>query len=472
MRLTRSELLAGTAGATLSLRAPTSRASGPAPAAVDVVVVGAGLAGLVCAYELQRAGHRVTVLEARNRTGGRVYTVRKGFVSGQHAEGGGEFIAVRHEWMRRYAGRFGLGLEDLRTEPDAHLGGVVYFSRRRRPFSQVLSGSTQAVVNRFRTRVASLAAPLDPTNPLLEGADLDNRSAAWLLDSMQIGGTARTLLELELRNRFTVEPEKLSLLFLCQTVRRSNGESHAEATAFRIRGGNDQLPNALAAELHDLRLEAQVQRVEIHPGGVRVRTHGDEIAARYCVLAVPFPAANTLIEFSPALPPLLREAVGKLRYGVATKLLLQYRGRFWRSKGNNGGIATDLTFQRAWEATGGQAGSHGILAANVSGRPGAVYAATSSTTRMLLAVDEIDDVYPGSRAAYGKGAAAVWLNESPSRGAIAAYAPGQLTRYWEAVRRPYGRLLLAGEHTDSYGGTMEGAVRSGRRAAARLDGVL
>jgi monoamine oxidase len=303
------------------------------------------------------------------------------------------------------------------------------------------------------------------------GADLDTRSAAWLLDSMQIGGIARTLLDLELRDRFTVEPEKLSLLFLCQTERIS--KPLGDATALRIRGGNDQLPNALASQLHDLRLTAKVKHVELHPGGVRVRSMGSpDVKARYCVLAVPFPAANTLIDFEPALPPLMREAIRSLRYGVTTKLLLQYRSRFWRASGNSGQIATDLTFQRAWEATSGQAGARGILAVNVSGRAGAVYAARSSTTRMLLAVDEIDDIYPGSRAAYGKGAAAVWLNESPSRGAVAAYAPGQVTRYWEAVRRRYGRLLVAGEHTDALAGTMEGAVRSGRRAAAELDALL
>jgi len=435
-----------------------------------VLVVGAGLAGLVCADELERAGFRVTVLEARNRPGGRVYTVRKGFASGQHAEGGGEFIATGHTEMRTLVRRFGLGLEDLRTQPDAHLEGVCYLGQRRRPSSRVIAGPTQAVMERFHRRLASLAAPLDPDNPLAKGAELDRRSAAWLLDSMQIGGTARTLLELELRDRFTVEPEKLSLLFLCQTARLA--KQAGNATAFRIHGGNDQLPNALAAGLHDLRLEQQVRRIELHPGGVRAFVRGGQVSARYCVLTVPLPAVNTVVEFSPPLPPLLREAIQKLRYGVTTRLLLQYRNRFWRADGDSGQIATDLTFQRAWEATSGQSGSHGILTANVSGRPGAVFAARSSTTRVLLAVDEIDDVYPRSRASFGKGAAAVWLNESPSRGALAAYAPGQVTRYWEAVRRRYGRLLLAGEHTDSHGGTMEGAVRSGRRAAAELGSLL
>jgi monoamine oxidase len=468
VRLTRGELLAGTAGAALSLRA--GRALGSTPPAVDVVVVGAGLAGLVCADELQRAGYTVTVLEARNRPGGRVYTVRKGFASGQHAEGGGEFIGTADRELLALVRRFGLQLEDLRTEPDAHLDGVVYVDQRRRPAADVITGSTQAVIKRFHDRVASLAAPLDPENPLAKGAELDRRSAAWLLDSMLIAGTARTLLDLELRDRFSVEPQKLSLLYLCQTARLARP---GETSPFRIRGGNDQLPNALADGLRDVRLTQQVQRIELHPGGVRAHVYGGHaVAGRYCVLTAPFAAVNAVVAFSPPLPPLLREAIQKLRYGVTTKLLLQYRKRFWRAHGNSGEIATDQTFQRTWEATSGQAGSHGILTANVAGRPGAVFAARTSTTRLLLAVDEIDDVYPGSRAAFGKGAAAVWLNESPSHGALAAYAPGQVTRYWEAVRRRYGRLLLAGEHTDSHGGTMEGAVRSGRRAAAELNGLL
>src|SRR5205807_6973610 len=126
---TRRELLAGTAGAALSLRA--GRALGASPSVVDTVVVGAGLAGLVCAYELQRSGRTVTLLEARNRTGGRVYTVRQGFASGQHAEGGGEFIDTEHTFLRAYAQRFGLTLAHLRTAPDSRLDGVVSLGRLR-----------------------------------------------------------------------------------------------------------------------------------------------------------------------------------------------------------------------------------------------------------------------------------------------------------------------------------------------------
>jgi monoamine oxidase len=469
-RLTRRELLAGTAGTALSLRAGGAVAA--APKRVDVVVIGAGLAGLVCAYELQRAGRSVTVLEARNRPGGRVYTVRKGFVSGQHAEGGGEFIDTGHTVMRFYVQHFDLGLEDLRAEPDGHLDGVVYLGRRRRTTPTVLNGSTQKEVDRFWGRVAALAAPLDPLDPVARGAKLDLHSAAWLLDSMQVAGTARLLLEHQLRDRFTVEPHRLSLLFLCQTVKRDANQPRSGVAALRIRGGNDQLPGALAAHVDDLRLLTPAQRIELHAGGVRVGVHGGEIVARFCVLAAPVPAVRALIRFSSPLPRALGEAIAALRYGVATKVLLQYSNRFWRRRGESGRILTDQTFQTAWEATSGQAGSRGILTAYVAGRNGAFYAGRFSTTRQLLAADEIDDVYPGSRALYSRGRAAAWLNEIPSGGSIAAYAPGQVTRYWHVLRQPHGRLFLAGEHTDSYSGSMEGAARSGRRAAAAFEALL
>ena len=436
-----------------------------------MVVIGAGLAGLVCAFELQRAGHRVTVLEARNRTGGRVYTVRKGFLSGQHAEGGGEFFDPGDRFLRLYVQRFGLGVEDLRTEPAEHLGGVVYLGQRRRAASSVVAGDVKQEIDRFWIRLAGLARPLDVEDPVAAGSVLDHQSAASLLETPLLGDTARALLEQRLRQRFAVEPELLSLLFLCQTFKRAPGPVRTGSGAFRIRGGNDQLTQALAAQLHDLRLLVPAQRIEIHPGGVRVGVDGGELSGRFCVLAAPL-AALKGVELLGHVPGLLGEAIDQMDYGDATKVMLQYSRRFWRAVRNSGGIVTDLTFQTTWEATGGQAGSHGILTAAPAGTDGSVYAHRFPTARNLLAADEIDDVYPGSRALFGHGEAAAWGNEAPSRGAAAAYGPGQVSKYWRMLRRRHGRLLLAGEHTDSYTGSMEGAVRSGRRVAAAIQALL
>lgn len=431
-------------------------------------MIGAGLAGLVCAYELQHAGRTVTVLEARNRTGGRVYTVRKGFASGQHAEGGGEFIDTGHTVMRLYAKRFGLDLEDVRAEPDAHLPGVIYVDRRR----SSPSTAVQNEVDSFWRRVTKLAAPLDPLDPVAKGEALDRLSVSSFLDSLGIEGLARFLVEHQVRERFTVEPNHLSLLLVCQQAKRNAAQPATGVRAYRIKGGNDQLISRLADEIHDIRTLSTASQIELPSGGARVDTSSGPVSGRFCVLAAPLPAVHELTELPASLPPVFRQAVARLQYGNATKVLLQYSRRFWRAQKTSGRIVTDATFQSAWEATSGQSGSRGILVAAPTGINGVTYGVQFPTTRQLLAADEIDDVYPGSRGVYSGGSAAAWRNEASSRGAIAAYSPGQVTQYWRALRARYGRLLLAGEHTDSYAGTMEGAVRSGRRAAAEIEALM
>ena len=433
-----------------------------------MIVVGAGLAGLVCASELQRAGHSVTVLEARNRTGGRVYTVRGGFESGQYAEGGGEFFDPGDEFMRLYVQRFGLGIEDLRTEPGTRLPGTVYLDERRR----TVTPDARRDVERFWSRVASLGRPLDVNDPVTAGKALDDHSAAWLLDSLHLGATARALVEQRLRQRFGVEPKDLSLLYLCQAFKRAPGPVRTGSGAFRVRGGNDQLTKALAEPLTDLRLLMPVRQIEVHPGGVRVGVRGGaQLSARFCVLTAPFAAIRGL-ELTGDVPALLAEILDLLQYGTATRILLQYDRRFWRRQGTSGRVVSDLTFQTTWEATSGQAGSRGILTVAPGATDAVTYAREFPTTRNLLAADEVDDVYPGSRKLFEHGQAAAWSNEAPSRGSAAVYAPGQVTRYWRTLRRRHGRLLLAGEHTDSFTGSMEGAVRSGRRAAATVQALL
>lgn len=481
MSLTRRELLAAAAGSAAALlaAAPAVARRRDAP---SCVVVGGGLAGLACAYELQRAGWRVTVLEWRNRVGGRVYTVHGSFGASQHAEGGGEYIDEAHTWMRAYARRFGLPLEDVRRGANAALDDVVYLRGRRSLRKHAVTDAVEREVTRFRARVDRLAAHVSPNDPVGTAGALDNRSAASLLDELEIDGLARTLLKSFLRDEFTVEAENLSLLFLCLDARLAPGQPASGREAFRIAGGNDRLPQSFADELDDVRTRAQVTRVEQRSSGVRVTTKaGDRVDADWCVLATPLRPLNE-VAFSPELPGALQAAIRPdgLNYGHAVKTMVQYETRFWRERGLSGDITTDRPFQTAWEATDRQSGRPGILTVYTAGRSALLYTAIAEGTRIQLAADELDDVFPGTRALVDVGSTISWDAELPSAGTYAAWAPrdpdqpgrtrrGQMTSYWNAVRRPAGpRLLLAGEHTDLHGGTMEGAVRSGRRAAREL----
>jgi monoamine oxidase len=416
-----------------------------------VVVVGAGLAGLACALELERRGFRVVVVEARDRVGGRVLTSREAFEGGRYAELGAEFLRSGDTAMRSLARGFRLVLE-----PASEGDPVVYRRQRRWRHAQFATPAVRADVARYEQRLTDLGRSPDRA--------LDKRSALSLIRELRLRDRARFLVEHELRDTFGAEPENVSLLFLVQQHRLDRGKQ-----LLRLRGGAHRLPAAMASRLRDVRLETPAQRVERRRSGVTVVAGGEELDADWSVLAVPVPILAA-IEFQPELPPRLAAAAERLRYGNVVRTLLQYERRFWRKRGESGAILTDLSFQTAWEAVVGRPGGPGILATYTSGRNGLLHGTIGRRSRTLLGADEVDDVYPGSRALYLSGDTWAWHTDGWSRGSRAVFGPGQMTRYWDVLQRPVGRVWLAGEHADAYAGTMEGAVRSGRRVAVAIAG--
>jgi monoamine oxidase len=418
-------------------------------------VVGAGLAGLAAAYELTSAGWSVVVLEARRRLGGRVLTLRGPFRDGQFAEAGGEYGDRSQRTLLRYAAQFGLVLEDIRESPPSR--ALVYREGRRRKLAAVETARVQTELVRFAQRLQALAAKVDPADPLSGPHDLDERTAAELLDELNLHPTARWLAEHRLRERFAVDPDHVSLLYLCQQAGLP-----PKSGAFRIRGGNDALPKALAGGL-EIHGNHPVHSVVLSRGGVRV----DDVAADYCVLTAPVRTWPE-ITFTPELPDPLQAAVENIQYGYGTKTLLQYGERFWAREGLSGAVLTDLKISTTWEPTADHPGPAGILTGYNGGPAGLVYTSVEPASRLLLAADELDDVFPGTRGQVVAGATEAWFGERYSRGIAIAYNRHQVVKYWRALRQPVGRLYVAGDHASAYAGTMEGALRSGRRAAAAI----
>ena len=463
--LDRREFFALSLGTAAAL-AGCARTSGESRS--HVVVVGAGLAGLTAAHELERRGFDVTVLEARSRVGGRVRTIRHEFAEGQHAEAGGEFIDTNHLEILRLVRRLGLELEDVRNgwgdREDA-----VYRDGRRYPYGLVATKPVRREIDRFWQEIAELAAPLDPADPVAAGERLDARSVADFLDDIELEEMARFFVEQQaLVGEYTVEPTDLSLLFFAALEKLYEDVPESGIEAFRIRGGNDRLPQRLAMSLRsDVILGSAVTAVDRSSHGVTVAVGDTRFDADYCVLAAPLPALRA-VAFEPPLPDELGAAVAGLQYGVAAKTLLQYETRVWRSEGFTGDTATDLPIGMTWEATDQQRGARGIMIGYTAGARGIAYGSLPLPIRIDSAADDIGLIYPGSRAALGASTGVAWANEPFTGGSYTAYAPGQVTRFWRTIRKPVGRVYLAGEHTSTFTGYMEGAVRSGRRVAAQI----
>jgi monoamine oxidase len=434
-----------------------------------VVVVGAGLAGLTAAYELDRKGWDVTVLEARDRVGGRCRTFRKELRFGQVAEAGGEFIDAAHDAVRGYADSFGLELDDLRKTKQDSLPGAIYADGKRKPYDKVVDAALKAELDRFDEQIDGYAKAIDVADPARTGAGLDTRSVADVLDDLTLDPDARALIEADLRTEYTVEPDKLSLLFHVVLSALTADASDDDIERYRIRGGNDRLPNAFADRLRDsLALSSPVESIQSRQSRVRVVAGRDKVDADFCVVATPLPVLRDM-ELDVQLPRPVRDAIATLQYGQVTKTALQYKGRFWIDDGLSGDTITDLPIQATYDATGSQPGDAGVLMTYSAGDVGARIGAADPRARIDAAVEQVAEMYPRSDRDFARGATIAWGRERFTRGSYSAWAPGQYTAFWPALRRAYGRVYFAGEHTDLWASYMEGAVRSGRRVADAIE---
>jgi monoamine oxidase len=438
-----------------------------------VIVIGAGLAGLSAAYDLHRAGWKVTVLEARDRVGGRVYSLRN-FSNGLVAEGGGEFIEETHTRLLAYAAQFHLPLGRVGSwqGQDRDWGA---FEGKSGPMSdaQIWGVNLHEEIEKIWLALAELGELVpDPHQPqTARGADyLDTKSTADWLDSLNAHPLAKKEFIQHVRAEYTCEPQQHSMLDLARNVSMYYTSLERNLN-YRVVGGNDLIPRALAEQLPDVRLNACVRSIHVQPDTVSVTyRHGNShqtVSSAFAVLAIPLTTAR-LIEFHPPLPEAHRRLVDELSYGSVTKVLIEYRRRFWDDQGWNGRLATDAPIVYTWHATSHIEDEHGIITAYTGGDPAAKLAVLSDEERIRVAVGEIERLFPGSSDLIECTATVAWPNEAYTRGSYAAFAPGQVTAHWKTLFEPAGRLFFAGEHATPIQGYMEGAVESGQRAARRI----
>ncbi|MGQ0695406.1 MAG: flavin monoamine oxidase family protein [Nitrospiraceae bacterium] len=435
----------------------------------SVIVAGAGLAGLAAAVELHNAGARVTVLEARDRVGGRVWTVRDTFVDGQHAEAGGDLIETEQEAIRRLVDHLGLTLTPILR------GGFAFVQRGpgRRPDQRDSS------ISQLWPRMARLCEPLIEAYRMSErrwdgsiAQMLSRLSVAEWLNQIHADQQTRMFMR-GLRGFFLADPEDLSLLALVDELA---SETRGRGQFYRIMGGNDRLASSLAAKLGEqVHLRTTVLAATQTRDKVRITvgtpdgTHR-QIATDYLVLAVP---ATTLrrIAFRPAQPPRQRKAIQDLRYGRATKTLLQFEPRFWQRRGSPLAYGTDLPIGAMWDGNEEQRGRAGILTLLAGG-------SASRETRKLVAERGVEGLVEALEwlGATQKSVVACrsvcWEDDPWARGGYAYFDPAYDPELRTWLARPHGRIVFAGEHTSlRWQGYMNGAVESGWRAAAEVQAL-
>lgn len=486
-RISRRRFLAASAtlaaGTALQSCVPVQRiatASSQAP----VLIVGAGIAGLTAGYRLQQAGVPVRIIDAQNRVGGRMFSLRDFFPDGQVAELGGELIDTNHTAIRGLAGELGIELDDLAVEDPALSTDVWYFGGQRRSEREVIE-AFRPIASRIEQDLETLSGDGDVTEAAPNnGQRLDEMTVAEWLDGAGVSGWIRSLLDVGYTTEFGLEPEEQSALNLLTMIDtnpdpfRIFGESDER---FHVRGGNDLIVKALASRLDgSIETTSRLESVTSRPDGliacsVRRGRTSIVITAPRVLLALPFTLLRE-VRIDVPMDAAKRRAIDELGYGTNAKLMVGFSERQWRSEHrSNGSVLTDLPFQLCWETSRAQAGNSGILTNFTGGRHGLEIGTGTDREQAARFTGDLEKVFSGVLTAR-EGMREVrfhWPTNPFVKGSYACYKPGQWTSMRGLEGQRAGNLHFAGEHCSLEAqGFMEGGCETGEAAAREILAAL
>jgi monoamine oxidase len=443
-----------------------------------VIIVGAGMAGLVAGFELARQGHEPVILEAQNRVGGRIYTLRD-FAPGLYAEAGAMRIPRIHQLTLEYCRLFGLTVRPFLM--DNHRAPI-YLAGRRMTFEQLNRDPDLIPFDLSPSERGRTYADLwdEATREVREFYDREGEAAHAVLGERYDSFSIRDFLKQRGFSEGAIE------LYGIMSFREANmGASvvellreiigHAFEDMQEIAGGMDQLPNAFYHHLRrHVRLGAQVtaiaqdrEQVTVHyrtASGVYSQT-GD-----YCICTIPFGVLRHL-DFTPPLSKGKYRAIRSLNYNPSTKILLQVRDRFWEETGGVGGATpTDLPIRRiVYPSHAPVDEDRGVLLASYTwGQDAARWGALTPDDRIALALKDVAKIHPKIREHFEGGASHAWYSDPYAVGAFALFEPGQESTLQPDIVKPEGRVHFAGEHCSLWHAWIQGALESGIRAATAI----
>ena len=466
--MTRRRFVELTLGAGAGLMLPAAAFAQSGRSKPRVVVVGAGFAGLSCAWQLRRAGVAVTVLEARDRVGGRVLTLDD-FVDDALVEAGAEFIGSNHPTWMQYAKHFGLRMREV-TE-DEENEAPIFLNGRRVPTGEL--GALWESVSSTLTLMNDDARKVDLRAPWNgEGAEkLDHTSMSEAAARWEVSDQIRAATMSLLANDNAMFPDRASYLAILCAIAGGGFERYwTESEVFRCENGSQSLAFKLADEIGSefIRLDCALADVRLRADGVVVKdAKGEKHEADYVVMTVPPPAWRHF-QTDPPIPSGYAPHAGP-----AIKYLAEVSSAFWQEDGLASDSLTDSAVGMTWEGTDGQRKTRNETACLVAfsgGRAAEECLAFAPAKRQEEFVRRIGKIYPGFADAFEKGLFFAWPNEKWTMCGYSSPSPGQVTTVYPNFEKPHGgRMYFAGEHTSiSFRGFMEGALQSGALVAGKI----
>ena len=476
-------------GAAAGATAALPRAAGAArkaPRRADVIVVGAGLAGLQAATDVAAAGKSVIVVEARRRVGGRTLNHKLGpAYPGKIIEIGGQWVGPTQTKLLALAKD--LGVETFKTYNE---GDYVYYRNgSKTPYAAggplgAVPPDPQGVADALTAilRLNEMAATLDTAAPWeAEGArEWDSQTfETWLQDNT-VTPNGRFLLELGIEAVWAAQPRDVSLLHvLFYVASATDGEAPVDfqrlintaggAQESRFVGGSQRISLGLAKRLGRRRivLGAPVRRIVQRKGRAEVVTDKGRFSGKQVIVTAP-PSVGAYIDYDPILPADRAQLLQRFPQGNAIKIQATYDTPFWRDAGLAGQVTSDAEPVRITFDNSPPDGSPGVMLGFIEGELARAWARKPAAERRAAVLANFATYFGDQALTPNDYVEKDWASEGWTRGCYVGFTPpGVLLDYGAAIRAPFGRIHWAGaEHATRWNGYMEGALQSGSTSAA------
>ena len=444
----------------------------------DVVIVGAGLAGLTAAHKLHAAGVDVLVVEARDRVGGRTHTVQAS--DGTLIDLGGQWIGPGQDRLAALAEEVGSAtflthdvgnnIEYHQDERSVYAGAI--------PMGDPLA-TMELVERMLNLNTMAYEVPLEAPWTAPQAVAWDGQTVQSWIEQNISAPRAQALVTLAVRSIFCVEPRDLSLLHFLFYIHSAGSLNNLVgvtrgAQESHFHEGAQSVSNKVAAALGErVVLNTPIHTVSQDAQGVRVVADALAISAKRTILAIP-PVLAGRLRYQPAMPALRDQLTQHMPMGTVIKVQCLYPTPFWRDAGfsgqmtNNEGMVS-ITFDNSPAS-----GTPGVLLGFVEGEAARIWGERDPAERQEAVITYLVD-YFGARAAQPFDyLEKYWAAEEYSRGCYSGVmTPGSWTAYGKALREPVGRVHWAGTETATvWNGYMDGAVQSGERAAEEVLAAL
>lgn len=490
LRTRRREFLKNCAGAAalgIGLAAlPTGRAEASdfRPNQPSVAIIGGGMAGLSCAWQLKKRGIRSTIYEAAQRVSGRMLTDRTTFASqGMFSDLGGEYIDTWHKTMLAYAKRFDLPLLDYRDD-EPLIDTYFDFGGVRRTTQQVLNAYAP-IAEAIDLAYEEFADPNGTVlfNDANGGERLDGLSVRAFLAPIAAPAWIKKLIDVAYETEFGLDGDVnncLNMMYLIST----DVAKMKKNDVFDIYGGSDErfhcalgneaIPKALADDLASgqVVLGKRLCAARTRSDGRHVLTFssGPEVVTDHVVFALPFTMLRQVDLCGLSLPTWKKIAINEQQLGQITKVITGHTRPVWRERGFIGNAFTDQPFQSTTETSRLQPGSTGILENYTAGSRALAVAGGSVASQVTTFHNQVERLFPGLKATYNGNKVRMAWNQYPfTKGAYSSYLVGQYTRFAGAEPIRVGNLHFCGEHTTTeWQGWMEGAAITGVEVAKEI----